>query len=80
MTPVQRRIPTAFFGRVREILELTRTGVARSVNTAQVVSNWLIGQVLIEEEQKGMQRAGNGERPPKALAQKLHARFGPGYS
>ncbi len=80
MTPVQHRIPTAFFGRVREILELTRTGVARSVNTAQVVSNWLIGQVLIEEEQKGMQRAGYGERLLKALAEKLHADFGVGYS
>lgn len=80
MTPAQRRIPTAFFGRVREILELTRAGVARSVNTAQVVSNWLIGQALVEEEQKGRERAGYGERLLKALAEKLHADFGAGYS
>ncbi len=34
MTRIERRIPTAFFGRVREILESARASVARSVNTA----------------------------------------------
>lgn len=80
MTRIERRIPTAFFGRVREILESARAGVARSVNTAQVVSNWLIGQALVEEEQKGKERAEYGERLLKALADKLRAEFGAGYS
>jgi DUF1016 N-terminal domain len=79
-TRIERRIPTAFFGRVREILESARAGVARSVNTAQVVSNWLVGQALVEEEQKGKERAEYGERLLKALAEKLHTDFGVGYS
>lgn len=79
-TRIERRIPTAFFGRVREILESARAGVARSVNTAQVMSNWLVGQALVEEEQKGRERAEYGERLLKALAEKLHTDFGVGYS
>ena len=39
--------PTLYH-RIREILDAARTGVARSVNTTQVVANWLIGQVLDE--------------------------------
>ncbi len=80
MTPIERRIPSAFFGRVRDILESARAGVARSVNSAQVVSNWLIGQALVEEEQNGKGRAAYGERLLKALAGKLRADFGAGYS
>jgi predicted nuclease of restriction endonuclease-like (RecB) superfamily len=45
-----------------------------------VVSNWLIGQALVEEEQKGKERAEYGERLLKALAERLHADFGVGYS
>lgn len=41
------------YRRIREILEAARTGVARSVNTAQVVANWLIGREIVEEEQQG---------------------------
>ena len=65
--------------RVREIIESARTGAARSVNTAQVVSNWLIGREIVEEEQKGRQRAGYGERVIRILAVRLHEEYGPGY-
>ena len=39
--------------RIREILESARASVARSVNTTQVVANWLIGREIVEEEQRG---------------------------
>ena len=80
MTPIERRIPSAIFGRVRDILESARAGVARSVNSPQVVSNCLIGQALVEKEQNGKERAASGERLLKALAGKLRADFGAGYS
>ena len=44
---------TALYSRIREILESARTNVARSVNTTQVVSNWLVGREIVEEEQSG---------------------------
>jgi hypothetical protein len=39
------------YERIRQILESARTTVARSVNTTQVVANWLIGREIVEEEQ-----------------------------
>ena len=67
------------YDRIRRILESARAGVARSVNTAQVVANWLIGREIVEEEQKGKRRAGYGERLMKELAARLAAEYGPGY-
>jgi len=67
------------YSRVREILDAARAGVARSVNTAQVVANWLIGREIVEEEQRGQRRAGYGERLMRGLAAKLHEEYGSGY-
>jgi hypothetical protein len=48
--------PQKLYDRIREILESARATAARSVNTAQVVANWLIGRELVEEEQKGRKK------------------------
>ena len=51
----------ALYERIRQILESARTSVARTVNTTQVVANWLVGREIVEEEQKGKKRAEYGE-------------------
>ena len=38
------------YERIRGILESARTTAARSANTAQVITNWLIGREIVEEE------------------------------
>jgi predicted nuclease of restriction endonuclease-like (RecB) superfamily len=68
------------YDRVRRILESARTGVARSVNSAQVAANWLIGQQIVEEEQKGKDQAQYGDRLLAALSTRLQKEFGQGYS
>jgi len=68
------------YSRVRQILEATRNGLARTVNTTQVIANWLVGREIVEEEQKGKRRAGYGERVLADLAERLLADFGAGYS
>lgn len=68
------------FFRIRAILEAARAGVARSVNTTQVISNWLIGREIVEEEQRGERRANYGERLLLGLAQELSAANEKGYS
>ena len=70
----------ALYDRVRQILASARAGVARSVNTAQVVANWLTGREIIEEEQKGQAKAGYGKRLLQELSVRLKAEFGSGYS
>jgi predicted nuclease of restriction endonuclease-like (RecB) superfamily len=68
------------YQRVRQILESARTGVTRTVNTTQVIANWLIGQEIVEEEQKGEKKAAYGDVLLADLAGKLTVEFGSGYS
>ena len=68
------------YTRVRTILESSRSNVARSVNTTQVIANWLIGREIVEEEQGGRSRAVYGNRLLEALSKKLTRDFGAGYS
>jgi predicted nuclease of restriction endonuclease-like (RecB) superfamily len=67
------------YDRVRQILESARFAVARSVNTTQVVTNWLIGREIVEEEQKGKKRAGYGEELLKDLSTRLTKDYGKGW-
>ena len=71
---------TALLGRVLDIVQAARTQAARSVNTAQVVANWLIGREIVEDEQQGKRRAGYGARVLPALSLRLTAELGRGYS
>jgi hypothetical protein len=74
------RLPGALYGRVRQILESARASAARSVNTAQVVANWMVGREIVEEEQHGQERAGYAEGLVAALSERLGGDYGAGYS
>src|SRR5437867_6118990 len=71
---------TDLYGRIRQILEAARTGVARTVNTTQVVANWLIGREIVEEQQQGHRRAEYGEQLIGDLSERLQADFGRGFA
>lgn len=73
-------LQSRLYDRIREILESARAGVMRSVNTAQVVANWLIGREIVEEQQQGKERAGYGEALLADLAERLTEQFGRGWS
>ena len=68
--------PTDIYDRVRAILESARTRVSRTVNTTQVVANWLIGREIVEEEQRGKKRAQYGEELLENLAERLRSAGG----
>jgi hypothetical protein len=68
------------YERIRQILESGRINVARSVNTTQVVANWLIGREIVEELQQGQLKAEYGKMLVHELAVQLRADFGKGYS
>lgn len=71
---------TPLYERIRQILESARSSVARTVNTTQVVANWLIGREIVEEEQKGKRRAEYAEQLLLELSARLTADYGRGYS
>lgn len=68
------------YARVREILDAARSNIARTVNTTQVVANWLIGREIVEDEQAGKRRAGYGAKLLADLSEQLGRDFGRGYS
>jgi predicted nuclease of restriction endonuclease-like (RecB) superfamily len=68
------------YKRIRQILESARSSVSRSVNTTQVVANWLIGREIVEEEQKGVRKAGYGDQLLAELSARLVEEYGRGYS
>jgi len=68
------------YSRVREILESARSNVARTVNTTQVIANWLIGREIVEEEQRGHRRSDYGVKLLVDLSRQLGGDYGRGYS
>ena len=72
--------PPTVFDRVQNILESAQVHAARTVNTTQVVANWLIGREIVEEQQQGAKRAGYGERIVPQLAVQLQKNGTKGYT
>ncbi|HBL52995.1 MAG TPA: DUF1016 domain-containing protein [Syntrophaceae bacterium] len=68
------------YDRILLILESARSSALRSVNTSQVVANWLVGREIVEEEQKGKARADYGELLMTALAERFKGDGIAGYS
>lgn len=65
---------------VRGLVEASRRAAAASVSSVQVRSNFEIGRAIVEHEQRGRKRAAYGKEAIKALAVRLTAEFGRGYS
>ncbi len=74
-----KRSTAVLHGRVRSILEAARETVVRTVNSAQVTANWLIGREIIDQEQMGKRRAGYGDELLVNLATVLQVEYGSGY-
>ena len=68
------------YERIRQILESARSSVARTVNTTQVIANWMIGREIVEEVQKGKRRAEYAQQLLAELSARLTAEYGRGYS
>ncbi len=80
--PKRDRVPTAspLFDRVVTILEQARTNVVRTVNSQMVIAYWLIGREIVEEEQRGKNRAEYGTHLIEELSRQLTERYGKGFS
>ena len=65
---------------IKKILSEARANVYRSVNFAMVRAYWNIGKVIVEEEQKGKERADYGKYLITQLSKKLTRDFGKGFT
>jgi len=70
----------SLFDRVVTILEQARTNVIRTVNSEMVLAYWYIGREIVQELQKGKNRAEYGKQIIKELSAKLNKKYGKGFS
>jgi predicted nuclease of restriction endonuclease-like (RecB) superfamily len=70
----------SLFRSVKELIEESRSQVVRNVNTIMIYTNFTIGKMIVEEEQKGNKRAGYAETILKDLSMALSAEYGRGFS
>jgi predicted nuclease of restriction endonuclease-like (RecB) superfamily len=70
----------SILGDISNLIDAARRSAARSVNSIITAAYWLIGQRIVESEQKGEMRAGYGEALIEKLAADLTARYGKGFS
>jgi predicted nuclease of restriction endonuclease-like (RecB) superfamily len=71
---------TTFHADIKSILEQARSKVRSAVNAAMVEAYWLIGQRIVEEEQRGEHKAQYGTRLIEDLSIALTADLGKGFS
>ena len=64
---------------VRKVIQEAHGVVSRVANWAMVESNWRIGFLIVEDEQKGKRKAEYGKAVLKDLAHRLTAEYGSGY-
>lgn len=68
------------YKRVQEILDNARKKVYYTANFEMVQAYWSIGREIVEEEQKGKDRAEYGDYLVSQLSEKLTKKFGKGFN
>ena len=61
-------------------VDQARNNVQRTIDTEMVKTYWLIGRDIVEEEQKGQQRAEYGKSVLETLSKKLKEKYQRGFS
>ena len=69
----------ALIEEIRAILQEARRNAANAVNSAMVFAYWEIGKRIVEEEQKGSERAQYGKYLLRQLAKELSSDFGKSF-
>lgn len=70
----------SFYNKVKELLKQAQTTVVQTVNKTMVITYFEIGKMIIEEEQKGKERAKYGQQLTGELSRRLSKEFGKGFS
>jgi len=66
--------------RIQSLIRSSRQVAAHGVSTLQVMTNYEIGRLIIEHEQKGKKRAEYGKQILPELSKELSSEFGRGFS
>lgn len=69
-----------FISDVKAIVYTAKQKAYQAADLYQVVSNWLVGRRIVEQEQHGQERAQYGKHIVELASEALTAEFGKGYS
>lgn len=72
--------PNNLYSKIAELLKDSRQTVVRAVNKTMVYTYFEIGRMIVEDEQKGKERAEYGKHVLRELSKRLTADFGKGFS
>ena len=73
-------ISNNYISEIKKILKNARQKAYTAVNSAMVEAYWEIGRRIVEEEQRGKERAEYGKEIVKNLSKELTEEFGKGFS
>lgn len=68
------------FQQIKDLLEFARKSVIKNINHTMVITYYEIGKTIIEDEQKGKERAEYSKETIKNLSKELTKEFGKGFS
>ncbi|HNT27538.1 MAG TPA: PDDEXK nuclease domain-containing protein [bacterium] len=71
---------TLILGDISHVINAAKRSTARSINCIMTAAYWMIGQRMVEFEQKGKSRAAYGEEIIERLSIDLSQKFGRGFS
>ncbi|MFH0919496.1 MAG: PDDEXK nuclease domain-containing protein [Fibrobacterota bacterium] len=77
---MKKILKSSLYAEIRIIIEQARHTAYKAVNFTMVHAYWNIGRVIVEEEQKGKQKAGYGEKLLQTLSIRLTSEYGEGYA
>ncbi|NOX19364.1 MAG: DUF1016 domain-containing protein [Chlorobi bacterium] len=80
MKEIEKYLNTDFYNNIAELLKSARKNIVQTVNKTMVYTYFEIGKIIVEEEQKGKERAEYGKQLLKGLSTKLTNEFGKGFS
>lgn len=73
-------IPDNLYNKISELLKKAQRDVVKAVNRTMVYTYFEIGKMIVEEEQKGRERAEYGSQLIDELSLRLSNEFGKGFS
>jgi len=80
MNSVNELTPKNVFQSIKTTIDEARNKAKQTINHIMTEAYWNIGRLIVEEEQKGNERAKYGEELIKELSQKLSDEYGKGFS
>lgn len=71
---------TSLFQKSKELIDNARKSMGQMANSITVITSFLLGHYIVEQEQKGQERAKYGSKVIDSLSSYLTKEYGRGFS